>query len=104
MLSHARTIAVETQPVDRNGQRELDELVVQLGKSVEASNADLTFRLEKLDPDNVIYVGPNDRALASLRVYSHGSIIWVETFGGQPDTPWPTVLYRIIQQFKGETK
>lgn len=104
ILSTAQTVAVETRPYDRNGQRELGELVGQLGKTVATTNADLTLRLDKLDPVNSVYFGPDDRGLASLRVYSHGSLVWVETFGGQPDTPWPTVVYRTIQQFKADTK
>lgn len=104
MLSRAGTIAVETQPFDRNGQRELNELVTHLGKAMATANADLTIRLERLDPESSIYFGPNARALASLRVYSRGTLIWVETYAGQPDTPWPTVVYRTIQQFEAEVK
>jgi len=109
-LSTAKTVAVETQPFDRNGQRELAELVTHLGKTPAAADADLIFRLEKLDPEDGVYYGPNDRGLAALRVYSsgpqgtRGPLIWVETFVGQPDTPWPTVVYRIIQQLKSDAK
>jgi len=109
-LSGAKTIAVETQPFNRNGQQELAELVTQLGKTPVDADADLIFRLEKLDPDDSVYFGPNDRALAALRVYSkgphgtRGSLIWVETLIGQPDTPWPSVVYRVIQRFKSDAR
>ncbi len=109
-LSVARTVAVESQPYDRNAQRELTELAAQLGKTVATTNADLTFRLERLDPDNIIYYGPNSRDLALLRVYSRGpqgargSLVWVETFNGQPNMPWPAVVYKVIQQFKADTR
>jgi hypothetical protein len=109
-LAGARTIAVETQPSDRNGDKRLAELATQLGKTTATENADLVFRLEKIDPDRSVYYGPNGRELAALRVYSHGSqdghgpLIWVETFIGQPDMPWPTVVHQIIQQFKSDTR
>ena len=109
-LASARTIAVETQPFDRNGERRLAELAAQLGKTTATENADLVFRLEKIDPDRSVYYGPNGRELAALRVYSHesqnghGPLIWVETFIGQPDMPWPTVVHQIIQQFKTDTR
>jgi hypothetical protein len=109
-LAVARTVAVETQPFDRNGERQLTELATHLGKTASAENADLVFRLEKIDPDRNVYYGPNGRELAAIRVYSHGSpdahgpLIWIETFVGQPDMPWPTVVHELIQQFKADTK
>ncbi len=104
LLAQAKTISVETQPYDRNGQRELKELVNHLGKKVAAAHGNLVFRLQRLSPNNNVYFGPNDRALASLRVYSRGSLVWVERFTGEPGTPWPTVVYETIQQFQGDTK
>jgi hypothetical protein len=109
-LSGARAIAIETQPFDRNGERELAELAAQLGKATSAEKADLVFRLERIDPDHSLYYGPNSRELATLRVYfrssqnAHGPLIWIETFTGQPDMPWPTVVHEIIEQFKADTK
>jgi hypothetical protein len=109
-LANARTVLVETQPFDRNSQRRLAELATELGKTTASDDADLVFRLERLDPENNVYYGPNGRDLATLRVYSHGSqsargpLIWAETFTGQPDMPWPTVVHQLIQQFKSDTK
>lgn len=109
-LSAARTVALQTQPYDRNSQRELAELATQLGKTIAAANADLLFRLEKPDPQNPIYYGPNSRALAVLRIYSrgphgaHGPLIWTETLTGQPGLPWPIVVHQVIRQFKADTK
>jgi hypothetical protein len=110
VLTNARTIAVATQPFDRNGEKQLTELAKQLGKTAASANADLVFRLERIDPENSLYYGPNGRDLAALRVYSHGSqaahgpLIWTETFTGQPDMPWPTVVHQIIQQFKTDAR
>ncbi len=104
LLARAKTISVATQPYDRNGQRELKELVSRLGKKLAAAHGDLVFRLLRANPGNGVYFGPNDRALASLRVYSRGSLVWVERFTGQPGVPWPTVVYDTIRQFQADTK
>lgn len=109
-LSAAKTVAVETRPFDSNGQQQLGKLATQLGKTVASTNTDLIFRLERLNPDDTIYYGPNSRDLAALRVYSCGPqgsggvLIWVEIYNGQPDMPWPTIVYEIIQQFKANTR
>jgi hypothetical protein len=33
-----------------------------------------------------------------------GQLIWVESFIGQPDMPWPMVVHGAILQFKNEFK
>ncbi len=109
-LAAAHSVALQTQPFDRNGQRELGELAAQLGKTVSAANADLLFRLVRLDPANPVYYGPNNRVLAALRVYlpgvqgGRGPLLWIENYAGQPDTPWPTVVHQIIRQFKADAR
>jgi hypothetical protein len=108
-LKEARTVAVESRPSDLATNKALGDLVRTLNKTESAENADLMFVLIKA-PDVGIYFGPNDRELASLRIYSRvrqiaqGQLIWVETFNGQPDTHWPTAVYDLIQQFKASIK
>jgi hypothetical protein len=109
ILKDARVVAVETQPYNRISSKALEDLARELGKSVQSDSADLIFLLEPADPD-AIYFGPNDRELASLRVFSRGprggrgQLLWVESFIGQPDVPWLMVVHGVIQQFKAEFK
>ncbi len=72
ILRDARIVAVQSQPYNRISDKALEDLARELGKSVQSGSADLTFLLEPADPDG-IYFGPNDRELASLRVFSRGS-------------------------------
>ncbi len=108
-LKEPRTVAVESQPSNLATNKALRDLVRSLGETETAENVDLTFVLVKA-PDAGVYFGPNDRELASLRIYSRvrqdarGQLIWVETLTGQPDTPWPTAVYNLIQQFKASMK
>jgi hypothetical protein len=108
-LKDARTVAVESRTSDLATNKALRDLVRALDKTEAAETANLTFVLTKT-PDTGIYFGPNDRELASLHIYSRGpqsargQLIWVETFDGQPDTPWPTAVYDLIQQFKVSVK
>jgi hypothetical protein len=108
-LKEAKTVAVESQPSNLATNRALADLVRTLDKTETVENADLTFVLIKA-PDAGIYFGPNDRELASLHIYARvrqdgrGQLIWVESFNGQPDTPWPTAVHDLIQQFKASIK
>lgn len=108
-LNEARTVAVESQPFNVATNQALRDLVRSLDKTEAADSADLTFVLMKA-PDTGINFGPNDRELASLRIYSHGpkdargQLIWVETLDGQPDMPWPMAVYDLIRQFKASIK
>jgi len=107
ILRDTRIVAVKSQPYNRISDKALENLARELGKSVQSGSAELTFLLEPADPDG-IYFGPNDRELASLRVFSRGSkgergqLLWVESFIGQPDMPWLMVVHGVIQQFKAE--
>ena len=109
VLKDSRTVAVESQPFNRVSVKALEGLARDLSKTVQSDSADLIFVLEPPDPDG-IYIGPNDRELATLRIYSRGpkgergQLLWVETYTGQPDVIWPMVVQGIIQQFKAEFK
>jgi hypothetical protein len=107
-LKEAKTVAIEVRPRDRMARAQMKELVETLGKTVQPAEApaDLVFALTPDDFDGIV-IGPADRELGSLRVYApgvdgqHGALLWGETFRGQPDMPWPSVVHMLIVQFQG---
>ena len=106
MLRHSQTIAIEASPRDQSARKQLSELIIALGKSPAEGTADLTFALTPPDPDGV-NIGPSDQDLAILRVYGptvdgkRGNLLWAETYRGQPDMRWPSVVHALIIQFQG---
>jgi hypothetical protein len=108
-LREAQSVSIETQPRDRTARSQLREFLKSLGKTVQPAEqpTDLTFVLIPPDFDGVI-IGPADRELGNLRIYGptvdgqRGSLIWAETFRGQPDMPWPSVVHALISQFQSE--
>jgi hypothetical protein len=105
-LDKAHTVAVETQQLDRFTAKQLRELVGELGKSVapEDQVADLTFLLIPMQSTGV-HIGPGGEPLATLRIYAslpgtpRGTLLWAETYTGQPDRPWPSTVHALIEQF-----
>ena len=106
-LEKAQTIAVQAEPVDRPTAWQLRQLVGELGKSVapEGKLGDLTFLLIPLQSTGV-HIGPSGEPLATLRIYAtlpgnpRGTILWAETYTGQPDRSWPATVHALIEQFK----
>jgi hypothetical protein len=107
-LDKAHTVAVETQSsIDRFTAKQLRELAAELGKTVapEDQSGDLTFLLIPMQSSGVHY-GPAGEALATLRIYApgqgtpRGTLLWAETYTGQPDRPWPAIVRALIQQFQ----
>ena len=105
ILRLAKTISVQTPRLDPASTEQLNKLARSLGKTVRSSDADLTFTLSH--PDSAgIYYGPSDRELATLRVYygaadeGPGELVWVESYSGQPDTPWPIAVNHLAEQFR----
>ena len=106
-LHRAKSIAIETQQIDRNTAKQLRELIGELGKSVapEGQLGDLTMLLIPMQPTGV-HFGPTGEPLATLRIYSplpgapRGTLLWAETYTGQPDRPWPMTVHALIEQFK----
>jgi len=106
-IDKAHTIAVETQQIDRFTAKQLRELVGELGKTVapEDQPGDLTMLLIPLQPTG-IHIGPSGEPLATLRIYAsapgtpRGTLLWAETYTGQPDRPWPSTVHALIQQFQ----
>jgi hypothetical protein len=106
-LKESKTVAVEVRPRDRMARAQMTDLVEALGKTVQPAEApaDLIFALTPNDIDSIL-IGPADRELGSLRVYApgvdgqHGALLWGETFRGQADMPWPSVVHMLIVQFQ----
>lgn len=107
-LDKAQTVAVETESsLDRFTKRQLRELAAELGKTVapEDQSGDLTFLLIPMQSTGV-RIGPAGEPLATLRIYAsspgtpRGTLLWAETYAGQPDRPWPTTVHALIQQFQ----
>ena len=107
-LDAAQTVAIETDRMDRFAQGQLRKLAAEMGKSVahEGQPADLTILLIPVEPTG-IHVGPSGEPLATLRIYAPGpgrtrdTLLWAETYTGQPDRPWAATVNAVIEQFKG---
>ncbi len=109
-LKDARTVAVESQPFNKISTNALQSLARELGKNVQPESAQLIFDFEPTNSDDTVYYVPDDRELATLRVYAaasngkRGQLIWVESVVGQPDQPWAMIVHSAIQQFKADLK
>jgi hypothetical protein len=108
ILHAARTVSIRT-PRLQPSAGQLNKLVQSLDKTVKSSNADLTFVLARPEPDG-IYYGPADRELAAIRVYygadenNPGTLVWVESYSGQPGTAMPIVVHHLTEQFREQFK
>lgn len=99
ILAASKTISVEAPRSDPYSLKRLDKLVRSLGKTVRSDPAELRLVLSSTEPDG-IYYRPNDRKLATIRVYyGSGKLVWVESYFGQPDTPWPIAVDCLTEQF-----
>ena len=102
-IQAATTIAPQAPSRDRFAQSQLSGLIKKLGKQAALPNhaADLTLVLAAPTPTGVA-IGPGDRELATLRVYSGGTgkLVWVERLTGSGDPPWPSVVDLLLTQFK----
>jgi hypothetical protein len=106
-LDKAHTVAIETQQIDKFTARQLRELAGELGKTVapEDQPSDLTFLLIPMQSTGV-HIGPSGEPLATLRIYAsapgmpRGTLLWAETYTGQPDRPWPATVHALFQQFQ----
>lgn len=104
------TVAIETPPRERAAGNRLRELAEALGKSVAGPEqpADAVFRVVSANPSGIA-IGPADQPLATLQVLApaaagngggSGTLLWAETFVGQADRPWPTVVAAVADQFQ----
>jgi hypothetical protein len=107
-LALSKTVRVDTARMDSFGNKRMTDLAGSLGKQIAAKEQrpDLILDLSYIDRSGRIDVGPADVALATLSVYdpSKGAgkrgLIWVETFDGQEDRPWPSIVVDLIRQFR----
>jgi hypothetical protein len=107
-LANAHTVRVDTDRMDLFGHKQMEKLATDLGKQVvpPEQRPDLIFDIAPIDRSGRIDFGPSDMAIATLTVYDPAKgagrrgIIWVETFDGQQDRPWPTVVVDLIRQFR----
>lgn len=104
-LDSARVVKAEYANMDRSTGSQLKELAKSLGKGVAGGDegADLTFTVVPADVTGMD-IGPADEEILELRVYaggsSRGKLIWVETYRGQKDKPWPANVHAAIEQFQ----
>jgi hypothetical protein len=105
LLKKSSVIAVEHGNIDRFTGRQLSELAERLGKTVASPDhpGDLTFVIAPAT-EHGIDIGPADQPIADLQIYagptSRGQLLWVETFRGDPDRPWPSSVHSVIDQFE----
>ncbi len=105
-LAAAHTVALVSQPANHASDAALASLARSLGKTVDPGNpADLTLRLTPIEPTGVS-VGTGTVDLATLNIFiatpadPTARLLWSETYNGNPDLPWPTVVNALIRQFK----
>jgi hypothetical protein len=109
LLQSAKTISIKVPRLDPGTSRQLQQLAISLGKTVQPDGTDLTFILIRPEP-NGVYFGPSDRKLATIDIYykassaNPGQLIWSESYLGQPDTPWPTAAHAVVEQFRKNIK
>jgi hypothetical protein len=105
-LAAAHTVQVSVARMELFAEKEMTKLVQGLGKTeiVKGGKPDLIFELSSVDRSGRIDFGPNDYALATLAVYEPARDgrhrIWVETFDGQEDRPWPGTVVDLIRKFQ----
>ncbi|HTF69277.1 MAG TPA: hypothetical protein VK638_42025 [Edaphobacter sp.] len=102
-LASAHVVRAEYGDMDRAAGSQLKELAKELGKTVATKDepADLTFKVQPASFSG-IDIGPADEEILQLLVYSGGrsQLVWVETYRGQKDRPWPANVHSAIQQFR----
>lgn len=105
LLNSSHVITVEHGSIDRFTDKQLAELAERLGKTVASPDhpGDLTFVIVPTD-EHGIDIGPDDQPILELQIYSgptsHGELLWVEPFRGDPDRPWASSVHSVIDQFE----
>jgi hypothetical protein len=95
-------VSVKATGLDPSSLKQMEKLAQTLGKPVR-SGSDLTLVLARSGSTG-IYYGPSDRELATIRAWygTPARLLWVESYYGQPGTPWPIVVNRITHQFRDD--
>lgn len=108
-LDAAHIVKAEYSERDRPTGSQLKDLVKTLGKSVakDDETPDLTLTVQEA-PVAGVDVGPADVEILELRAYSNVNgqkkLVWVETYRGQKDKPWPANVHAAIAQFQQRLK
>jgi len=103
-LDAAHTVKVQYRERDRTTGAQLKDMVAKLGKTVAQGEEkpDLTVNVIPAELTG-IDVSSADKEILELHVYtgdnSEQSLIWVETYIGQKDRPWPANVQSTILQF-----
>lgn len=104
-LDAAHVVKADYSERDRATGSQLKDLAKALGKGVvkNGETSDLTFAVQEAAIAGVD-IGPADVEILELRIYSNEDsqqkLIWVETYRGQKDKPWPANVHAAIQQFR----
>ncbi len=106
-LAAAHTIALVSQPANHASDAALASLAQVLDKAAVFPDAphDLTLRLTPIEPAGVtVGTGSIDLAMLNLFVAVPGNptakLLWSETYTGDPDLPWPSVVHALTRQFR----
>ena len=104
-LDAAHTVKVEYRDRDKSTGAQLKTLVDKLGKTLVTGEdkPDLTMNVIPATASG-IDMDSGDKEILELHVYAGESspqnLIWVETYVGQRDRPWPANVQMTISQFK----
>lgn len=98
VLKAVPAVSVEVPRLHSSSLRQMEDLARSLGKTVQA-NSSLRLVLASADPGG-IYYGPSDRELGTIRAWYGNRLLWVESYTGQPDTPWPIIVDHLTAQFR----
>jgi hypothetical protein len=104
----ARLVRTDTDRLDLFAAHELEKMLAAEGKRVSTpgQRPDLAVSLFPVDRSGRIDFGPADVPLGTLRFYDPAlgsgerALLWVETFDGQEDRPWPSVAVDLIRAFR----
>ena len=103
-LDAAHTVKPDYRERDKSTGVQLKELAQKLGKTIVQDGAapDLTFTVIPATATG-IDVSSADKEILELHIYAGDSsqqkLIWVETYIGQKDRPWPANVHATISQF-----
>jgi hypothetical protein len=103
-LDAAHTAKPEYRDRDKSTGMQLKDLVTKLGKNVpqDGGAADLTLTVIPANATG-IDMSSADKEILELHIYAGTSdpqnLIWVETYIGQRDRPWPANVQSTIAQF-----
>ncbi|HEY1578580.1 MAG TPA: hypothetical protein VGF82_16050 [Terracidiphilus sp.] len=102
VLDATRSVSLEVPRLHAASLNHMERLARVLGKTVRTDSG-LRLVLAPAESDG-IYYGPTDRELGSIRAWYGNKLLWIESYNGQPDTPWPIVVNHLTEQFRHNFK